>query len=158
MTPTEKDLLFTRLNTTLLVRVIVAIGSAIGRLLPVQNASSIFFFFPFYHVGGAERVHAAIVGCFPAERPWLFFTKKSANDGFLSLFGRQARLFDNWQLLKYGYPLSVGMMAGIISRHEKPVVFGSNSLFFYLLLPYLKKEAPLGSMPGWRSTRRRSPT
>ena len=141
MTPTEKDLFFTRLNTTLLVRGIVAIGSVIGRLLPAQNASPIFFFFPFYHVGGAERVHAAIVSCFSAERPWLFFTKKSANDGFLSLFGRQARLFDNWQLLKYGYPLSVGIMAGIVNRHEQPVVFGSNSLFFYLLLPYLKKEA-----------------
>lgn len=141
MTPTEKDLLFTRLNTTPLVRGIVAIGAVIGRLLPAQNASPVFFFFPFYHVGGAERVHAAIVSCFSAERPWLFFTKKSANDRFLTLFGRQARLFDNWQLLKYGYPLSVGMMAGIVNRHEQPVVFGSNSLFFYLLLPYLKKEA-----------------
>jgi len=141
VTPTERDLLFTRLNATLLVRVIVAVGSLIGRLLPAQNASSLFFFFPFYHVGGAERVHAAIVGCFSAERPRVFFTKKSANDGFLSLFGGQARLCDNWRLLKYGYPLSVGVMAGWINRHAQPVVFGSNSLFFYLLLPYLKKEA-----------------
>jgi len=141
MTASDKDMLAMRLNASLPVKCVAALGRLVGRMLPCTKAPPLFFFFPFYHVGGAERAHAAIVGCFSAERPWLFFTKKSANDGFLSLFGRQARLFDNWQLLKYGYPLSVGMMAGIINRHEQPVVFGSNSLFFYLLLPYLKKEA-----------------
>lgn len=140
MNPTEKDLLFTRLNTTLPVRVLVALGKALGKLLPLRNRSALFFFFPFYHVGGAEKVHAEIVGCFAGERPWVFFTKKSANDGFLSAFGTGARLFDVWFLLKYGYPFSIGVMAGFIGRHRGAVVFGSNSLFFSLLLEHLNRS------------------
>ncbi|WP_136524742.1 glycosyltransferase family 4 protein [Geomonas ferrireducens] len=141
MTPLEKDMLAVRLNESRFVRWVAAFGMLLGRLLPVGKGAPLFFFFPFFHVGGAEKVHAAIVRCFAAERPWVFFTKKSANDGFLSLFGTNARLCNLWRLLKYGYPLSVGIMAGFINRHRRPVVFGCNSLFYYLLLPYLKKEA-----------------
>ncbi len=141
MTASEKDMLAVRLNASLAVRWGVALGKLIGRMLPVRSGAPLFFFFPFFHVGGAEKVHAAIVNCFAAERPWVFFTKKSANDGFLQLFGKQARLCNFWPLLKYGYPLSVGVMAGFINRQPRPVVFGSNSLFFYLLVPFLKPEA-----------------
>lgn len=140
MNATEKDLLFTRLNTTFPVRALVLLGKALGRMLPLRNRSAIFFFFPFYHVGGAEKVHAEIVRCFDEEKPWVFFTKKSANNGFLPAFGARARLFDVWFLLKYGYPFSVGVMAGFIGRHRDAVVFGSNSLFFSLLLEHLDRS------------------
>ena len=140
MTASEKDMFVMRLNKSRTVRCISAFGCLVGKLLPVGRGASLFFFFPFFHVGGAEKVHAAIVRCFAGERPWVFFTKKSANDGFLSLFGSQMRFCNLWGLLKYGYPLSVGIMAGVINRHPQPVVFGCNSLFFYLLLPYLKNE------------------
>ncbi|ACH40434.1 MAG: hypothetical protein ACD_55C00117G0003 [uncultured bacterium] len=137
MTATEKDLLFMKLNMSLPVRVLVAIGKLLGRCLPLKNPSALFFFFPFYHVGGAEKVHGAIVRCFSAHSPWVFFTKKSVNNGFLSLFGNKAQLFDIWPLLKYGYPLSVGVMAGVVNRHKDAVVFGSNSLFYSLLVGHL---------------------
>jgi L-malate glycosyltransferase len=126
------------LNRTLTVRLLVALAKPVGRLLPFTNRSAMFFFFPFLHVGGAERVHADIVGCFSSEKPWVFFTKKSDNDKFKALFPAESRLFNIWSLLKYGYPFSIGIMAGLINRHENPIVFGSNSLFYYLLVPYLK--------------------
>jgi glycosyltransferase involved in cell wall biosynthesis len=126
------------MNRTLPVRLLVVLTKPFGCLLPFANRSAMFFFFPFLHVGGAERVHADIVGCFPEEKPWVFFTKKSENDRFRSLFPAGAKLFNIWPLLKYGYPVSVGIMAGFINRHENPVVFGSNSLFYYLLIPFLK--------------------
>ncbi len=126
------------MNGTLTVRILVALAKPFGRLLPFSNRSAMFFFFPFLHVGGAERVHADIVGCFSGERPWVFFTKRSDNDRFRPLFRTGAKLFNIWPLLKYGYPVSVGIMAGFITRHKNPVVFGSNSLFYYLLIPYLK--------------------
>lgn len=132
------DMLITRLNGTVFVRCLVAVAKGIGSLLPFRNRSSLFFFFPFMHIGGAERVHADIVSCFPQERPWVFFTKRSHNSKFRPLFASAARLFDIWPLLKYGYPTSVGIMAGLINRHKNPVVFGSNSLYYYLLVPYLK--------------------
>lgn len=134
------DMLITRFNGTLAVRLLVAAAKVVGRLIPFRNESSLFFFFPFLHVGGAEKVHADIVGCFSQERPWVYFTKKSDNDSFRALFPVGARLLNIWPLLKYGYPLSVGIMAGFINRHERPVVFGSNNLFFYLLIPYLGRH------------------
>lgn len=115
----------------------IAWGRAIGRLLPLSNPSGLFFFFPFYHTGGAEKVHADIVSCFREERPWVFFTKRSKGSTFLERFRASARCFDIPWLLKYGYPFSAGILAGVINRHPEPRVFGCNALFFYLLLPHL---------------------
>lgn len=125
------------LNRTFIVRLLVQLAKPFGHLLPFANRSSLFFFFPFMHVGGAERVHAEIACCFAGERPWVFFTKRSDNDSFRGLFPAGARLFDVWPLLKYGYPFSAGIMAGLINRHKGAVVFGGNSLFYYLLIPFL---------------------
>lgn len=136
----NRDMLITGYNDTPAVKIVVGIGKGIGSLLPARNASGVFCFFPFCHVGGAEKVHAAIVNCLADQSPWVFFTKKSANRAFLPSFGGRARIFDVWQLLKYGYPLSVGVMAGLINRHRNAVVFGSNSLFFYLLVRHLPAD------------------
>lgn len=136
----DSDMRIMQVNSWAPVRFLVAIGKAIGSMLPVSNPSALFFFFPFMHVGGAEKVHAEVVSCFAEQKPWVFFTKRSRNDRFRQLFPPQAGLFNFWPLLKYGYPLSVGIMAGLVNRHQKPVVFGCNSLFYYLLVPYLKPE------------------
>jgi L-malate glycosyltransferase len=141
-----RDLRIMALNRWLPVRLLVGIGMFLGRFLPVSNRSALFLFFPFFHVGGAEKVHAQVVDSCAAHRPWVFFTKKSANSTFRPLFPAQARLFNLWPLLKYGYPLSVGIMAGLINRHRSPVVFGSNSLFFYLLVPYLHARVRRGDL------------
>jgi len=138
--PWDRDLAITGYNRTLPVRLLVGLGKLLSWLLPLCNRSGLFFFFPFCHVGGAEKVHAAIVRCFEPERPWVFFTKRSANHSFLPLFGDRGWLFDVWPLLKYGYPVSVGVMAGLVNRHPNAVVFGCNSLFYYLMLPYLRPE------------------
>lgn len=120
-------------------RVVAAGGGRLfSWLLPGKNSSGLFFFFPFCHVGGAERVHADIVTCFAPERPWLFFCKWSPRPAVLRhLFDQSARVF-NWRLrLKYSYPLSAWIMACVVNRHPNAVVFGCNTLFFYKMLPYL---------------------
>lgn len=116
---------------------LVAIGRLIGRMLPVRNRSGLFFFFPFYHTGGAEKVHAEIVACFAGERPWVFFTKRSQERRHWKQFTDFARCFDIGRLLKYSYPVSSGILAGLIGKHPGARVFGCNSLFYYLLLPHL---------------------
>ncbi len=121
----------------LVLYAVVACGRLIGRLLPFHNPSGLFFFFPFYHTGGAEKVHADIVNCFTDEQPWVFFTKRSCNRTFWKQFTGAARCFDCGRLLKYSYPISVGILAGLIGRHPAARVFGCNSLFYYLLLPHL---------------------
>lgn len=133
------DIGITRLNTSFPVRIIVAMAKIVGYLLPCRNRSGLFFFFPFCHVGGAERVHADIVACFSREQPWVLFTKKSGNEKFRLLF-RSGRTFNLWLFCKYGYPFSIGILAGFINRHRNAAVFGGNSIVYYLLLPYLRPE------------------
>jgi glycosyltransferase involved in cell wall biosynthesis len=134
------DAVVSKINQTLTVRILVTLVMPIGWFLPFWNSSALFFFFPFFHMGGAERVHADIVACVAERKPWVIFAKKSENKAFRCLFERGARIFNLWSFCKYFYPLSVGITAGFINRHRAPVLFGSNSLFFYLLLPYLKPE------------------
>ncbi len=134
----NRDKLALQLNRTPFVRFLVQMSSLLGGLVPVVNRSGLFFFFPFFHVGGAERVHAGVVNCFRDEKPWVIFTKKSSSREFYGLFDQGARLFNLWPICKYLYPFSVGLAAGLINRHKQPVVFGANSLFYALLLPFLK--------------------
>lgn len=121
----------------LILHAIVAVGRCIGRLLPLHNPSGLFFFFPYYQTGGAEKVHVDIVNCFTNEQPWVFFTKRSRNRTFWQQFTAAARCFDGGRLLKYSYPLSAGILAGLIGKHPNARVFGCNSLWYYLLLPHL---------------------
>ncbi len=121
----------------LLVRLGAGLGRLVGRLLPVRNRSGLFFFFPFYHTGGAEQVHIEIVNCFAQERPWVFFTKRSQDQRFWKQFTAAARCFAVGPFLKYGYPFSAGLLAGLIGSHPRARVFGCNALFYYLLLPHL---------------------
>lgn len=123
-----------------IVLLLVAIGRLIGRLLPLRNRSGLFFFFPFYHTGGAERVHSQIVSCFKDQQPWIFFAKRSVDAHFYQQFSLAGRCFDIGWLLKYSYPLSAGILAGLIGKHPNARVFGCNSLFYYLLLPYLSEH------------------
>ncbi|QOX79703.1 glycosyltransferase [Trichlorobacter lovleyi] len=134
----NRDKLALQLNRTAVVRRLIQLSALIGSLLPVVNRSGLFFFFPFFHTGGAERVHAGVVRCFHNEKPWIVFTKKSSSRDFYGLFDQGARLFNLWPICKYLYPFSVGLAAGFINRHQRPVVFGANSLFYALLLPFLK--------------------
>jgi len=120
-----------------LVRLGAGLGRLIGRLLPLRNRSGLFFFFPFYHTGGAEQVHIEIVNCFAQERPWVFFTKRSRDQRFWKQFTTSARCFAVGPFLKYGYPFSAGLLAGLIGSHPRARVFGCNALFYYLLLPHL---------------------
>lgn len=123
-------------------RIAINAGRIIGFFVPWRNQSAIFFFFPFYQVGGAERIHADIVGCVKDRKPWVFFTNQSKDDKFKHLFEGRARLFDI-SFLTTGsitYYFCIGALAAFINRHHNAVVFGCNNVLFYHLLPHLKKD------------------
>lgn len=123
-----------------LAKALIGLGSFLSRLIPGRNHSGIFFFFPYWHVGGAERVHADIVRCVWELKPWVFFTHRSQDSKFRKMFQGGARLFNVWALLKYTLPFSVGLLSGYINRHDRAVVFGCSSRFFYKMLPFLSAE------------------
>lgn len=121
------------------------LGRLIARFRPLAAEYDLFFFFPFYHVGGAEKVHSEIVQLFPEKRIVIFFTKRSVNDAMLPQFRagnitihNVAAYTDN----KWLYFLNLiwrGIIAGYIHRQaSSPVVFNGQCNFAYKLSPHLQ--------------------
>ena len=122
---------------------IYIVGVMADRIKKRTNPGGIFFFFPFYHTGGAEQVHVDIISAFRDRQPWIIITKKSRNKthhdsmkqfGYLLDFSRiinnQNKFFVKYYL--YGY------LSSLINRHHRAVVFSSNCAFFYELVLTLK--------------------
>ncbi|MDT3698281.1 MAG: glycosyltransferase family 4 protein [Thermincola sp.] len=121
-----------------LKKYLIGSGQFLGSLWPVPD-SSLYFFFPVYHIGGAEKVHADIVACVADQNPIVFFTNKSINQNFKFLFEGKGKLFDISKLIENRIfsLICLGIIAKIINKHPYPVVFGSNSAFYYRIIPYL---------------------
>jgi|GEM_PF-477411 len=122
---------------------------AMGQLLDIvkrqTNNSRIFFIFPHYHTGGAEQVHVDIVRVFKSCSPWIIITRKSRNTSHLPALQECGKMFlepmrhlnsANKFVLKN---FLLGYWASLINRHQKAIVFGALSGFFYDLLPLLKR-------------------
>lgn len=125
--------------TGLLDLLLVRLGAALSLLLPHRNASGLFFFFPCYHVGGAERVHADILKLVGARRPWIVITNRSENRALRETFSSRGRLLDlSVFACRRGLEaVLAGYLASCVNRCQAPVVFGANSSFYYRLLPHL---------------------
>ncbi len=103
------------------------------------NTNGIFLFFPYTHVGGAEKVHALISETIKDQQPWIFFTGFSLNKKFLPLFKNSGILLDIALGINHPFFIkrSMRMIKDAIERANKPVVFGCNNIFFYELIPQL---------------------
>lgn len=106
------------------------------------NENGIFFFFPYTHVGGAEKVHALITETVKDKAPWIFFTGFSANKKFLPLFEQNGKIFDIVNGIRHPFfkNRSQQLILNAIEQCAQPVVFGCNNLFFYELIPLLSKR------------------
>ncbi|MDO5059079.1 MAG: glycosyltransferase family 4 protein [Neisseria sp.] len=100
--------------------------------------AEIVFFFPAYHLGGAERVHADILANFADYRTHCVLTVKSVDDFFKEDFTRYTEITDIGSLRSLVYPYYAKRIASLINRKAQAIVFGCNSRFFYQMLPYLK--------------------
>jgi len=121
------------------IKILYLFGSGMAFLSPCRNSSRIFFFFPFYHIGGAEKVHLDILTLASDKKPWIIIDLKSNSPAFKKEFAKSGRLIDLSALL--GYSLSriilTGYFSSLINRFEKVLLFGANSHFYYELLPHL---------------------
>ncbi|MBN8667665.1 MAG: glycosyltransferase family 4 protein [Chitinophagales bacterium] len=122
----------------------VAYGRLRASREPSITAYDLVCFFPGYALGGAEKVHADVVDCFPDKRILIYFTRRSANDKMLHLFQREGvtiRDISAWTDNKYKYWQNFiwrGICAGLIVRQKnKPVVFSGQCNFGYKVLPHL---------------------
>ena len=77
---------------TKLISIIFLIKYSTDLFIKLFNKKNIFIF-PFYHTGGAEKVHLDIVQSFPKKDNLVIFTNTSYNNHFLSEFEKNAKIF-----------------------------------------------------------------
>lgn len=106
----------------------------------------LYFFFPFYHLGGAEKVHLQIAQLAKAKKALVVFTRKSENIGFLQNFKEIgidieiASYYTNNDLLRL--PLNLiarGYYAARINK-DSATVFNGQSNFGYKISPWIQNK------------------
>lgn len=123
------------------------LGSLAGYWKFHKTTGGLFFFFSDWSVGGATKVHAAIIEAVRHETPLVVLTGSSftgtplAKDrAFCSSFRAHANVLDisRYPLFSWRGQFVMGLIAGAINRHPRPTVLGSFTRYFYKLLPYLQ--------------------
>ncbi|MFK7114421.1 glycosyltransferase family 4 protein [Flavobacterium oreochromis] len=114
-------------------------------ILPKIKNINFFFFFPSYHMGGAETVHGDILKVFKNEQTVCFITGFSANNYNLKNFQSNSLLFDIYNTVKRSKLKKkiIRLISKQINNSKKPIVFGCNSMFFYDLIPYLEDHVKI---------------
>lgn len=142
-------LLLKRFVEDLLMAPFIWLGRIISFFRPLGKEHDVFFFFPFYHIGGAEKVHLNIARAIGGKNCIIFFTRKSFNNLFYKDFvatGCELRDISRFTDNKWLYPVNIvfrGMITGYINRQKKkPLVFNGQCNFGYKISPWVKKEIP----------------
>ncbi len=127
----------------------VLLGRLIARFKPLTKQYETFFFFPFYHTGGAEKVHALVSQATGNSNCVIFFTRKSYDNNFYKDFeqsGCDIRDISAFTGSKFLYPINL-IYRGIISEYintqkMKPVVFNGQCNFGYKISPWINAGIP----------------
>lgn len=123
----------------------IVLGTIIAKLSPLKKEYDVFFFFPFYHTGGAEKVHALIVQAAGNKNAIVYFTRKSADNTFKSEFEKVGCTIKNISTFtdnKWLYFFNLiyrGIIQHYINHQQKrPVVFNGQCNFGYKISPWIK--------------------
>ena len=125
----------------------VLLGKIMASLFPLKMHHEIFIFCPAADIGGAIQVNADLCSCFAGKSPLVIFSKKPKNNEFLHLFKTEGvstidlHKYVDHKLYHFVNFFFRGVIAVWINKVENPVVIGGESLFFYKVLPHIKKEA-----------------
>ncbi len=125
----------------------IIIGKIIALLSPLKRQYDVFFFFPFYHTGGAEKVHAQIATVIGNKNCVIYFTRKSTDKRFLADFENIGCTIKNISSItdnKWLYFLNLierGVIATYINQQFiQAVVFNGQCNFGYKISPWIKKD------------------
>lgn len=111
-----------------------------------------FFFFPYYHTGGAEKVHLKIVKCFRDKRCVIFFTDRSRNNQNKREFKKYAlciNLFGVGNKIRFFEKMFGLLISFVINKIDNVKVFGSNSRFFYSIINRLEENVKIVDIVHW---------
>ncbi|MFM1969521.1 MAG: hypothetical protein RL152_898 [Bacteroidota bacterium] len=125
----------------------VLLGKIISKWVLNADSFEVLFIFPFYHTGGAEKVHLLIANTFRNKKALILFTRKSTDLRYLDAFkasGHQiidiSKYTDN-KLFYWNNLVFRGVVAGLINRQTNaPIVFNGQSNFGYKLSPWINNS------------------
>ena len=144
---TFRLLLLKRLVEDVLMFPLILVGRFIASRKPLGKEYTVFFFFPFYHTGGAEKVHALVAKASGDQNCIIFFTRKSHNAAFLQKFKesscdiRDISKYTDNKVLYFVNIIFRGIVSAYINRQRKaPVVFNGQCNFGYKISPWIKRE------------------
>lgn len=124
----------------------VWLGKCYGRLFPLKTRHKAFLFYPNGDIGGSPRVNIDIAECIKDAHPLIIFSKKPRNNQFRELYNIPGvRVIDlqayiDKKALHFINFFFRGVIAAWINRENDPVVFGGESMFFYKIVPHLRKD------------------
>ncbi len=103
-----------------------------------------YFFFPFCHIGGAERVHLSIVETISDKKPVVFLTSFSEVKALLPEFKKHSRLVEVDHILRLSVTKKWFTKKIVkVASNNDTIFFSSNSKFFYDSIPVLPKSLRL---------------
>ena len=109
-----------------------------------KKGPSIFLFFDRYSIGGAQKVYLDILESLQQQGKQVYFTRRSFNDELKNIFfsTRNASVSDIhfWCDNLLFRIFTVHYFSFYINRYKHAFVLGSNSTFFYDMLPFLSKK------------------
>ena len=124
----------------------VLLGRICGYIFPLKTSHNIFLFFPNPDIGGAPQVSIDITHCIKDQRPIIIFSKKPRNGLFLDKFTIEGvrildlhRFIDN-KLFHFVNFFYRGLLATWINKQKGASVLGGESLFFYKIIPHIRKD------------------
>lgn len=131
----------------------VLLGNLIAYFFPLPEEYDVFFFFPGFAIGGAERVNAEIVKSVSDKKVIIFFTKNSPNEGmkhFFELPHVTLREINKWtdnKWMYWGNLIYRGICSSYINRQRhKTSVFIGQCNFAYKLTPHLRKNIKVNEL------------
>lgn len=125
----------------------ILLGRLIAILKPLNKEYRVFFFFPFYHTGGAEKVHALITQAVGNTNCIIFFSRKSVDNTFYKDFeisGCTIKDISAYTDNKWLYFFNL-IYRGIITEYinnqnSKPIVFNGQCNFGYKISPWVNSN------------------
>ncbi|HEX4849265.1 MAG TPA: glycosyltransferase family 4 protein [Puia sp.] len=126
----------------------VALGKLFGKIFRLGTQHRLFLFFPSADIGGAPQVNIDITLCLKDAKPIIIFSKKPLNNQFKPFFDIEGvRIIDlhryiDHKLFHFVNFFFRGVLASWINGSKNPVVFGGESLFFYKVIPHIRKDIP----------------
>ncbi len=98
-----------------------------------KKLPDIIFFFPFYHTGGAEKVHASIIEACNGKNVLVIMTGRSDSDTYLAQLKKHAKVLDVFHVLglRFTKQQFTNQLLNLVNLNPNLILFGCNSEFYY---------------------------